>query len=557
MSDVERSMVIEQAEFIASEGTLFNTSPAESERLFTALMRGRGDLLPLGYFRSNIRGEGVPSDQDRAFLAENFGDPDSIFLILDATGRDFCTATLYFWRNGLLQTDASCMHRLLIPPGNEQYVESRGGNDAQRTRAVAPEWQENNLPSEFRNTQSIPVGLPPPSGNRKRLVSLAATLFAIVIMGVMIYLDIPSKLFRRSVEDRSGNSDISLQVNRTTAGQIDVSWNKNLLGNPPKATLFITDGAYRRELELNKEQIRSGKIAYFPQSDDIQFRLEVFLDGKRSIGESVWVVAPGNSLTHADSMAPSKYLSKAQEMLSPSKLSGDMVAGQTRAGSRLAGVQKPQATAKPASLARSPIRIKTPEAPLTLVVSTPPKTFTILPGPVFSPPEIGMQPAGTLALLVAHTQTRGAVVPPPPAPDQTTPDSKNENSEPALVPAHSQSGRQQAVSPTASVSAADQASRPLAIITQPPQPLTHVLPNVKPFGFSIVLGDIEIDVEVAIDTAGRVTAAKATGSVPSRNSLLTAQAIAAAKQWRFKPAERKGVAVPSTYLIKFKFRSPE
>jgi TonB family protein len=72
-----------------------------------------------------------------------------------------------------------------------------------------------------------------------------------------------------------------------------------------------------------------------------------------------------------------------------------------------------------------------------------------------------------------------------------------------------------------------------------------------------VLGDIEIDVEVAIDTAGRVTAAKATGSVPSRNSLLTAQAIAAAKQWRFKPAERKGVAVPSTYLIKFKFRNPE
>jgi TonB family protein len=543
MSDVERSMVIEQAEFIASEGTLFNTSPAESERLFTALMRGRGDLLPLGYFRSNIRGEGVPSDQDRAFLAENFGDPDSIFLILDATGRDFCTATLYFWRNGLLQTDASCMHRLLIPPGNEQYVESRGGNDAQRTRAVAPEWQENNLPSEFRNRQSIPVRLPQPSGNRKRLVSLAATLFAIVIMGVMIYLDIPSKLFRRNVEDRSGNSDISLQVNRTAAGQIDVSWNKNLLGNPPRATLFITDGAYRRELELNKDQIRSGKIAYFPQSDDIQFRLEVFLDGKRSIGESVWVVAPGNSLTHAAPMAPSKYLSKAQEMLSPPKLSSDMVAGQTRASSGLAGVQKPPATAKPASLARSPIRIKTPEAPLTLVVPTPQKTFTILPEPVFSPPEIGMQPAGTLALLVAHTQMRGAVVPPPPAPDQTTLDSKNENSEPALVPT--------------SVSAADRASRPLAIITQPPEPLTHVLPNVKPFGFSIVLGDIEIDVEVAIDTAGRVTAAKATGSVPTRNSLLTTQAIAAAKQWRFKPAERKGVAVPSTYLIKFKFRSPE
>ena len=85
-------------------------------------------------------------------------------------------------------------------------------------------------------------------------------------------------------------------------------------------------------------------------------------------------------------------------------------------------------------------------------------------------------------------------------------------------------------------------------------PVYQVMPNTKPFGYSLVNNDVQVDVEVHIDENGVVRQADPLSGRGGKSTMLTAQALMAARKWRFKPAEVDGRRVPSTYVISFKFR---
>ena len=72
------------------------------------------------------------------------------------------------------------------------------------------------------------------------------------------------------------------------------------------AALTIVDGAVRRDLDIDNSQFRFGKLTYVPNSTDVQFQLEVFLSGNRSIAESVRVVvsAPQAGTFRAEQAPP-------------------------------------------------------------------------------------------------------------------------------------------------------------------------------------------------------------------------------------------------------------
>ncbi len=86
------------------------------------------------------------------------------------------------------------------------------------------------------------------------------------------------------------------------------------------------------------------------------------------------------------------------------------------------------------------------------------------------------------------------------------------------------------------------------------QPLRRVVPDV--LAPSIMLyKDLTVQVQVSLDAAGTVTAARLLPPPEKVNESLIGAALTAARQWRFHPATSSGNPVPSQYLITFRFHA--
>jgi hypothetical protein len=53
-----------------------------------------------------------------------------------------------------------------------------------------------------------------------------------------------------------------------------------------RGSLLISDAGQSRTLDLTREQLRNGAVAYHELSDRVRLRLEVFLPGQRSVSET-------------------------------------------------------------------------------------------------------------------------------------------------------------------------------------------------------------------------------------------------------------------------------
>ena len=83
-----------------------------------------------------------------------------------------------------------------------------------------------------------------------------------------------------------------------------------------------------------------------------------------------------------------------------------------------------------------------------------------------------------------------------------------------------------------------------------PQPLKVVMPDVAQLApESLPKGKIEVELDV--DEQGRVTAARIPAGAPRVSAEVARAAIAAAKQWRFEPAQLHGKSIASKHRIVF------
>ncbi len=84
----------------------------------------------------------------------------------------------------------------------------------------------------------------------------------------------------------AANAELGLRVERN-AGQLSLSWNPYALNiaKAQGATLSITDGDHRADVDLNPAQLRVGSVNYPPAAEDVTFRLEVVnAAGERASG---------------------------------------------------------------------------------------------------------------------------------------------------------------------------------------------------------------------------------------------------------------------------------
>lgn len=86
----------------------------------------------------------------------------------------------------------------------------------------------------------------------------------------------------------------------------------------------------------------------------------------------------------------------------------------------------------------------------------------------------------------------------------------------------------------------------------PPRALKQVQPNLR-FLWPLVYKPSEIEVDLKIDASGHVTAVDVPKNATKPNQMLVTAAIAAAKAWVFEPARLHGIRVAASDTIVFRF----
>jgi hypothetical protein len=155
-----------------------------------------------------------------------------------------------------------------------------------------------------RRLSANPPVQPAPPPEKKpiwpTLLAGTAAILALIIAGAALYVAVPvlrSRL-QSELQPAPAASGIGLQVERASNGQLNLTWNRNSpqLIRATGATLIITDGQSVRRLQLDNQQLHSGRILYLAKNPDVQFQMELNSDSRdnsRIVSESVRVMSPG------------------------------------------------------------------------------------------------------------------------------------------------------------------------------------------------------------------------------------------------------------------------
>jgi hypothetical protein len=548
-TEESKLVLIRHAEFVNGSDKVFNSNDTDLSHLQSVLKRPRFDIEPIGYFRSSVRDSYRPTERDLAFLDKWMPGTDIICLVIEPEKTGTCIAHFYFRQDGEF-CEQNALDVPLLPLESYEHESvvalDKPGAAARNGRAtpssstpeqqIQPAAKPIKLKQEVPARRDAPIAIAPSSP----YLNWGAALAALIAVAIAAYLFLKTHKVDAVPGTTASKGEIALQVNRRPDGQLDLSWDRDAVThkNPIGAKLLIHDGASNRELELNDEQLRSGRLAYFPMGDDIDFRLELFLAEGRAISESIRV------------LSPAAYAARREAL-------DALMAGNANQIKILAPAPEKKTPGVPA-----------PQPGTVTSVATPPPSGTAVPGsapvPAAQPPATPLADLAEAAPVVPPVadSLRNSTdfglptssIPAAPAPPETPAPVASKLAADSVAATHPPAAAPAPTDNTAHQEEQGFKPKPVSSVnTALPVPVRQVTPNVKLFGTSVLVRDLEVDVEVILDGLGRVT--KATPVGVAKGSLLATQAVAAAQQWRFEPARRNGVGVPSTYLIRFRFRA--
>jgi hypothetical protein len=344
---IDDSIAITKISFISSSGPLFNATDADAGNIEQAIKHSAPapNLSLLGYFRSHVRDGLQLTPQDQSLIEQQFRYPDSVCLIIRPFDFGICMAGFFFWKDGRLQIDASDLEVPLFAPDilalekqaadavriadetesaparrvdekpaiaadtekrhsiNMEATDSEKEKDRYIVDFLRESIRNSSAEKEAKRRSANPAAQTAPPPEKKPILPIllvsTAAVIALLIAGAAVYVAVPILRSRIQSELQPPSAaGIGLQVDRASNGQLNLTWNRNSpkLIRPTSATLVITDGPSVRRLQINNQQLHSGKIVYSPKNSDVQFQMELNSDSwykSRIVSESVRVMSPG------------------------------------------------------------------------------------------------------------------------------------------------------------------------------------------------------------------------------------------------------------------------
>lgn len=514
------SALILEAEPIPGQGLLYNSTPDDARKLELAIKRQRTEsgLELIGYFRSHIREGLCLSPQDQRLIESHLRNPNYIFLLIRPFEMGICVGAFFFWQNGLLQTDASDLEVpfVALDPAHPRTDEVSAEPDIPPIPITRPAHRPEPSPVERPHHEAKT-----PQPERRAwffLTRFAATLTIATGAGVWAYFAVPTIKSHLAAINESVPSEIHLRVFRAADGQLDVTWDRNALerSGVQSGLLTIRDGPISKNLAMDRDQLRSGTLTYFPNGGDVEFRLDVSLDGGRSLNESVRVLLPQSDVPKVvaglpvEAAVPSRPESaKAVHVTKPLQAEANRPVQIARQRFRAPAYIPPASVVAPASITQ-----KRPAAP-------------------------DLRLDAALSAFAASSHSVAALFSPPPQ----------------LPPRPPQIVAPVATQPKADLAPAAASTAKTAVTYVPPRPLRKVMPDIKLAGNTLAREAGRVEVQVTIDESGRVKDARTVRRNNNTSGLVASAAISAARQWIFQPATLHGEAIPAQHLIVFEFRS--
>ncbi|MBV9083596.1 MAG: TonB family protein [Acidobacteriaceae bacterium] len=466
------------------------------------------------------------------------------------------------------------------PPKESEYQVHRDATPGEHTGAASPAVSLVQLPNGYRHRPGIPA---PEAGGAITRASRPAVRW-ISLVGMFI---VAAGITFLIVFERGGRGDSSVTGTRSGAtrevadsaaadlklhvriegGGLIVSWDPQAsAARGSTGVLHIEDGREARDVSLDSAQISNGALFYRPSSDDVTFRLEVAGNEGRKTSTVVRVLDAAaaarmssplmSAVVSAGNGARSALLAPVKQQSVPSVRTTVTVDAKP-----LSGTTTPTTTLKtfvPRPVAANPVNAPTPKATLT-------------------PPVLDTEIAPASNYPVASSTPNNLPPPPPPpmedAAQRTRPVTASGQTPGAATPAASTRASVVPASLTPRTGPATKAQNEVTLSRAPtlappntrpatypnvasalesyvaPRPIRQAMPSV---GGRAIYSPVQIDVSVHIDKTGRVTAAQVSKTTKSDSNLETA-ALAAARDWRFRPAQMRNQAIEADYTIMFRF----
>jgi periplasmic protein TonB len=468
-------------------GPAFQPSPSDLLFIKQSVVRSpASETSIIGHFRSQTSGEPHPSDVDRN-IASLLNLREALLVLVPASVAGVEPARLYRAVNG--EWNFLLSFPLIDQPLNEEPLTEQPLVELPRELGMAQglELQRDKL--------AAVQGRASARARRDRLAwgGLAVGLACGIFFGHSIWQSRPAAVLPPRPNVTESSSGIHLELH-PTGSALKVQWNpaSSPIAQGFSGILTVRDGARQLQIPLDRHQLETGSTVYYPESEWVEVRLEVYRDGTHFTGETV-AMATG--------------LSKRP----------------------LPETAEEPAAAAPAEASRNPKRKpeRSPAKKTRSTRQTPAKSLRRYQGPAAqrtAPAQVALPLAPEISLAR-----------PLPAP---------------LTPPVAPSG------PPAGSSAASSAgtgSADLTIRYEAAVPLRKVRPAVPDELHSILPESTSITVRIEIDAAGRVIGATPEGNLTATQKLLARQAVQAARLWRFQPARKNGEAVESESLLRFDF----
>jgi hypothetical protein len=268
-------------------GPSYALSPADREALSDLLKeRPAGTSQVVGFFRSFTSRDPMIEEADEAFVGEHFPEGDFVYLMLQPRSPLECLATFRFFHDGRLMPETedppfafdpskmrSMQPRVEEPvveePVLEQNADRNVDQNAEPLLLLPP---SHRARMEAEEIHTAPV-------RHSRWLSPALVCLASVLAGALIY--------QTWLAPREPHwTDLRLDA-RPAGELLEVTWDPQAPRalHASRGLLSVTNGAQRREILLNAEQILAGKYSYGPSHGDVALRLSLYKDDRGVAGE--------------------------------------------------------------------------------------------------------------------------------------------------------------------------------------------------------------------------------------------------------------------------------
>ena len=383
-----------------SRGPLYRLSDADMGRLERAIeqRRAAGGLVVAGFFRSHTR-KGLAMDaDDLALFKARFPDPRQLALLIRPFATKASTAGIFIWEDGAVRGEAS---HLEFPFRSSELTPSRPVEEASQPvpeaahpappeaaapkppargqivpiasrREIAvpvpPPFVEEPAPETAPTKNPEPAAAPAPENNavtalpdalvpeveaplaggfpavrrdvRMTRLAVAAAAGFVAIVLLFVY---PGILMHRgsrpAVSGQQDSSPLALRVEHSGA-ELMLTWNResSAIKSATHAVLSISDGAQHENVDMDLALLRSGSIEYSPSSSDVVFRMEVTgADQTKPASESVRILRtrpspmpeagqPEESSKGAPAQVPAKPTGASSEAAAPESTSSQQPA---------------------------------------------------------------------------------------------------------------------------------------------------------------------------------------------------------------------------------------